>query len=124
MSGAHRAALREVSAHDGLVGIASATKSQSTRFVERAMGRTCAVPSPSRSGSEVPNAYHVPSLPRMTEGSAKVSAKSAETGFSYVGAPPARALVTEAGPAWALVTGPGPAWAAGTASAATAVAAA
>lgn len=47
------------------------------------MGSRCARPSPSVSGSDVPKAYHSPSWPRITAGSAKVSAKAAETGLVY-----------------------------------------
>src|SRR3954471_10175510 len=88
MSGAHRAARRAASAQAGTVSSvnASPTYCHVTRSVERDIGTRWREPagSPSRSGSVVPYAYHQPSLPRMTEGSANVSAKPALTGFVYV----------------------------------------
>jgi hypothetical protein len=70
-------------AHDGRLASVNASPrySQPTRSAERMIGIRCGSSSPSNSGSEVPNAYHQPSLPRITAGSAKVSAAGADTGL-------------------------------------------
>src|SRR3954468_21632401 len=72
-------------AHFGSVASLKASPAclHDTRSRERAIGMRCGVPSPSRSGSDVPYAYHQPSLPRITDGSANVSAKVRLTGFTY-----------------------------------------
>src|SRR5215213_156325 len=83
MSGAQMLAFG--AAHFGRVAVVKASPVcvQDTRSLERATGIRCGVPSPSRSGSDVPYAYHQPSLPRITEGSANVSAKVRLTGLTY-----------------------------------------
>src|SRR5215213_1690667 len=83
MSGAQMLAFG--AAHFGRVPVVkpSPVCVQDTRSLERATGIRCGVPSPSRSGSDVPYAYHQPSLPRITEGSANVSAKVRLTGLTY-----------------------------------------
>src|SRR5919107_2371765 len=101
MSGGHRAAPAPVSAHRGRLAEpkASPVKVQLTRSRERAVGMRCGVPSPSRSGSLVPYAYHHPSLPRTTEGSANVSAKPLLTGLRYAARRPACAAELATDPA-------------------------
>src|SRR3954453_10008763 len=58
---------------------------QVTRSVERAVGISAGVPVPERSGSLVAKAYQAPSSPRTSDGSANVSAKPDETGFTSGG---------------------------------------
>jgi hypothetical protein len=71
------------SAQEGSVALlkASPTWVQLTRSDERAIGMRCGVPSPSLSGSEVPYAYQYPSLARISDGSANVSANVRDTGL-------------------------------------------
>src|SRR3954452_3819419 len=83
MSGAQMLALG--AAHFGSVAVVKASPVcvHETKSRERATGMRCGVPSPSRNGSDVPYAYHQPSLPRITDGSANVSANVRLTGLTY-----------------------------------------
>ncbi len=81
MSGAHSPAVGV--AQDGRVaGVkTSPTYVQSNRSRERRIGISRGSVCPANSGSLVPYAYQKPSRPRITAGSANVSAAPADTGL-------------------------------------------
>src|SRR5689334_21464348 len=82
MSGAHRPAV-EV-AHVGRL-LPSKTVPRYCQLDPSRVRAMCMRPegSPALSGSEVAYAYHQPSRPRITDGSANVSENESDTAFSY-----------------------------------------
>src|SRR3954451_2422367 len=84
MSGAHRPAVAVAQVGRLPAPKAAPAVRHVTRSVLRAIGIGTGGP-PARSGSLVAKAYQAPSSPRITEGSAKVSATSRLTGFTYTG---------------------------------------